>query len=344
MASRVTVEEFMALRRRGIPVIDVRSPGEYGKASVPGAVSIPLFTDEERAMVGTIYTKKGSVKAVQLGLEYVGPRLAAYTQRALDLRSDELLVYCWRGGNRSASMGWLFETVGLRSIILEGGYKAYRNYLLDGFRRSFRLIVIGGRTGSGKSDVLRALASAGEQVIDLEAIASHKGSAFGAIGEPEQPSTEYFENMLFDVLSRFDVTKPIWIEDESLNIGKVVIPREFFSTMSLSPMVLVQASDDERLDRIMRDYAFADPEVIVSCIRKIEKRMGSERCSQACKMALEGDMRSAAALCLKYYDKLYDNGISKAKADERVAGKYFHKTSEKVDIDYLISLKNKIVR
>ena len=150
--------------------------------------------------------------------------------------------------------------------------------------------------------------------------------------------------MLFDVLSQFDDTKPIWIEDESLNIGKVVIPREFFSTMSLSPMVLVQASDDERLDRIMRDYSSADPQVIVSCIRKIEKRMGSQRCSQACRMSMDGDLRSAAALCLKYYDKLYDNGISKAEADERIAGNYYHKSSEKVDIDYLISLKNKIVR
>ena len=344
MASRVTIEEFMALRKMGIPVIDVRSPGEYGKASVPGAFSIPLFTDEERAMVGTVYTKKGSVKAVQLGLEYVGPRLAAYTQRALDLRSDELLVYCWRGGNRSASMGWLFETVGLKSIILEGGYKAYRNYLLDGFERSFRLIVIGGRTGSGKSDILKALASAGEQVVDLEAIASHKGSAFGAIGEPEQPSTEYFENMLYDLLSRFDITKPVWIEDESLNIGKVVIPRGFFSRMSLSPMVLVQAPDEERLDRIMRDYSYADPQVIVSCIRKIEKRMGSERCNQACRLSMEGDLRSAAALCLKYYDKLYDNGISKAKTDGRIAGSYIHRSDYKIDIDYLISLKNKIVR
>ncbi len=305
MAEYLNIEQFLKKSREGTPIIDVRSPAEYEHAHIPNATNIPLFDNEQRAIVGTIYKRQGRTLAIQKGLEFVGPQLREFTRIAFRLKSDEVLIHCWRGGMRSSSMAWLLELVGLKCYLLEGGYKAYRNYVLNYFARDYKLIILGGCTGSGKTDLLESLQKAGEQTLDLEAIARHKGSAFGAIGKEEQPSSEHFENLLFDELSKLEIYKPIWTEDESINIGKVFIPKAIWNNMLQSELIEVKTDYDIRLNRILRDYACFDKELLIDSIKKIEKRLGYDKCKVAIQACLDSDLKKAATICLAYYDKLY---------------------------------------
>ncbi|MBK8554971.1 MAG: tRNA 2-selenouridine(34) synthase MnmH [Lewinellaceae bacterium] len=210
-------------------LLDVRSPGEYAQGHIPGAFSFPLFSDEERARVGTTYKQANPEAALLLGLDLVGPKMGHFVVEALKLsRNKKLAVHCWRGGQRSKSMAWLLRLAGCDVVTLNGGYKAFRHEALDQYHlHPYNLRVVGGRTGSGKTKVLQALRDMGEQIIDLEGLAHHKGSAFGAIGEQEQPSVEQFENDLFFALRALDPQKRIWIENESRSIGRVYIPTGF---------------------------------------------------------------------------------------------------------------------
>lgn len=345
MAGVVDIDAFISYMDAGRPVIDVRSPSEYMHAHIPGAVSIPLFDDDERASVGTIYTKQSKVKAVQKGLEFVGPKLKRFSDTALSLGSKDLLVYCWRGGMRSGAMSWLFEMLDLKCVRLEGGYKSYRSHVLDSFRKEYKLIVVGGCTGSGKTDLLSELACRGEQVIDLEALACHKGSAFGSMGEDPQPSSEYFEHLIFDTLRKFDRNRAVWIEDESANVGRVFVPRDLFLQMRCAPMLIMNTSYQARLARIMRVYAAFPPDQIAPYILKIEKRMGPDRCKRAYEACLAGDVTQAAVLCLEYYDKSYR---SQLEGRRRECREYVEEECREMDVrdftDRIIDLKNKFYR
>ncbi len=312
MAEYLSVEDFLSLaQNEAYPIVDVRSPSEYNHAHIPGAVSIPVFNDDQRAVVGTLYKKQGRVQAVQKGLEFVGPELKSFTKKALALKSDTVLVHCWRGGMRSASMAWLFETVGLKVYLLDGGYKSYRNYVLDYFSRDYKLIVLGGCTGAGKTDILQELENRGEQVVDLEGLANHKGSAFGAIGQMQQPSTEHFEHLFFNKLRNMDIQKPIWVEDESANVGRIFIPKDFFARLRGSSLIKVDADYEIRLSRIMRDYACLDVNALCESIKKLEKRLGFDKTKEAVNFCESGDIESAVRICLAYYDKLYNSSLEK---------------------------------
>ncbi|HEU4717669.1 MAG TPA: tRNA 2-selenouridine(34) synthase MnmH, partial [Bacteroidia bacterium] len=215
MPTRLSIENFL-LESTGIPVADVRSPAEFAGGHIPGAFNIPLFTNEERAAVGTIYKQQGNEAAVLKGLEFVGPKMTAFILKAREnAPGKKIAVHCWRGGMRSASMAWLFETAGMEVLLLSGGYKAYRNFVLSNTGRKFDLRVVGGETGSGKTDILHELARKGEQVLDLEGLARHKGSSYGAIGQDPQPTVEQFENDFVHALTKLDPSRPVWIEDES---------------------------------------------------------------------------------------------------------------------------------
>lgn len=315
MADVLSIERFLSKAREGVPVIDVRSPAEYAHAHIPGAVSIPLFDDDERAAVGTIYNRKGRVKAVRRGLDIVGGKLGMFADEALSLKSSELLVYCWRGGMRSASMAWLFETLDLKCHTLEGGYKNYRNYVLEYFRRPLKLVVLGGCTGAGKTDILHELERRGEQVVDLEGLANHKGSAFGMIGEDPQPSNEMFEHKIFEKLCTFDVGRRIWIEDESRNVGKNLIPEGLWNQMVPADMIIVDTDYDVRLDRIMKVYAPYPVELLAASIKKIERRIGLEKCKKAYDACMAGNILEAARICLAYYDKMYLSQLEDRKKE-----------------------------
>lgn len=308
MSKEIPIEKFLELSNN-TPIIDVRSPAEYEQAHIPGALNLPLFSNEERALIGTIYKQKGKVKAVTAGLDIVGPKLVSFTKFALSMHNETILIHCWRGGMRSASMAWLLETVGLKCNILAGGYKSYRTYIREQLERPFNIILLGGFTGSGKTDLLKLLNENGKQMIDLEGIAHHKGSAFGAIGQSVQPSTEMFENLLYLNLSKLDPSKPIWVEDESHNIGKVFIPEPFWLQMRQSPLVVIDATFEQRLERLVRDYGNYPTQNLIASIQKIEKRLGFDKCKLALEACENNNIKTAAEICLLYYDKAYNNQL-----------------------------------
>jgi tRNA 2-selenouridine synthase len=304
-------QTFLELSRT-IPVIDVRAPKEFLQGHIPNAHSLPLFTDEERTVVGIEYARKGKDAALLRGLEIVGPKMAGFVEKARDIAPDhEILVHCWRGGMRSEAMAWLLQFAGIKTAVLEGGYRAYRRYCKSSFGNSQPLIVLGGLTGSGKTELLHQLSGIGEQVVDLERLANHKGSAFGALGQPDQPTNEQFENDLAAEWLKLDVTKPAWIEDESLNIGKVIIPELLFHKMAKSLVVFVDVPFDERVERLVREYGNFDKTGLSAVILKISKRIGGDVANTAVRALLYGDAKSAIAIVLKYYDKTYQYGLSK---------------------------------
>jgi tRNA 2-selenouridine synthase len=313
---KIPADEFLRLRP-GIPVVDVRSPGEYAAGHIPGAVNIPLFDDAGRAEVGTIYKKEGSEKAVLRGIDIAAPQMSAKLVRALELATDrELLVHCWRGGMRSEAMAWLFATGGIRPLLLEGGYKAYRNHILAALGKNRRFIILGGLTGSGKTGILKHMMTTGHQVTDLEGLASHRGSAFGALGQPPQPSSEQFANMLFDDLSGKDENTHTWLEDESRNIGTVFMPDNFFERMQAAPVVALMMSIETRMPRLLEEYTMFPADQIEASVMRISKRLGGDRTREAVEALRRGDYPTAIRITLEYYDKSYNYGLSRRPAGQ----------------------------
>jgi len=307
LPERLCIEDFLPLTDSW-PLVDVRSPNEYAQGHIPGAVNIPLFNDEERAAVGTRYKQGGNENAVQLGLEIVGPKLAELAKQAKkEARNKRILIYCWRGGARSASMAWLFETAGLNVSVLEGGYKAYRRFIREQFSEQAKLVVLGGFTGSGKTDILKQLEKQGAQFLDIEGVAHHKGSAFGRLGQMEQPTNEQFENNLADHWRKFNFDHIIWVEDESRVLGNCSINDPLFKKMRSSILIKIILPKSERIKRLVREYGTFDVELLTQSIDKIRQRMGGLAVKQA-KEALEAaDMSTVADLTLTYYDKAYNH-------------------------------------
>jgi len=312
MAELIQIESFISLSAR-FPIIDVRAPLEFRQGHIPGALNIPLFDDQERKVVGTAYKQVNKEAAMYAGLEFAGKklvRLAKEGERAAG-RNKTLLVRCWRGGMRSKSMVWLFETMGITCYLLEGGYKSYRSYVREVLSRPLNLLVIGGRTGSGKTAILQHLSLKGEQMIDLEGLAHHKGSAFGALGELDQPSTEQFENELCRVILPLDSGKITWIEDESRNVGKCVIPGELFTRMREAALVFLDISRELRARHLVGDYAQYGQGELRTCVLKIEKRLGGDRTREALEAIDQEDYYQTAMITLHYYDKAYMYSLEK---------------------------------
>lgn len=302
------------------PIIDVRSPGEYARGHIPGAANLPLFTDGERAVVGTLYKHSGRDAAMLEGLRIVGPKLAEIVERARQLAPDgSVRLHCWRGGERSGSVAWLLDKAGFPEVFtLKGGYKAFRGSVRSSFDATYDLRVLGGATGSGKTAVLAILAELGEQVVDLEHLARHKGSSFGALGEAEQPSTEHFENLLWQALRGLDPGRPIWVEDESLMIGRVRLPDAFFARMRHAMLYLVQTPVDQRADRLVVDYGGFPREQLAEAILRIRKRLGPQHCRSALEALEAGDLRTVALTSLVYYDKAYRRSLEDRTPDRTV--------------------------
>lgn len=314
----ITIEDF--LREREItPVIDVRSPSEFKKGHIPGAHNIPLFSDEERAIVGTKYVQESRYSSVIAGLDMVGPKLSSFVDAATKIAPNgKLLVYCWRGGMRSSSMSWLLNLAGINSKTLIGGYKSYRRYSKEYLSKPFKLVVLGGMTGSGKTEIILELSKYGQQIIDLEGLANHKGSAFGAIGQKPQPSTEFFENLLFEDLLKLDLEKYIWVEDESKAIGSVFIPQEFFNQMLNSPVIAIERSTETRIKRLTSEYTNCNPQLLVDSVNKIAKRLGGDNVAKAIQSIGFGNFEEAVGISLRYYDKAYQYGLSNKKTKPKI--------------------------
>ncbi len=315
----ISVANFLELQRDSI-VVDVRTPSEYAKGHIVGSANMPLFSDEERAVVGTIYKKQGRDRAVERGLDFVGPKMSHYIREARKLSeggTKRLLLYCWRGGMRSNSLAWLLKTAGFDVEVLNGGYKAYRRYFLSKLSVGYwEFVILGGPTGCGKSYILNEMVGLGEQVIDLEAIARHRGSAFGVYGYNEpQPTSEQFANEVFNTLAYFDNNKMVWCEGESASIGKVFMPNELYNRIQGSKFILFTLPVEVRLDHIMKDYGSCPKEILIQSFTNITKRLGFDRAKMAIELIESGDIRSAADIALAYYDKGYSHSIESRKGE-----------------------------
>ena len=322
MGDKVDIREVLK-HREDWQIIDVRSPGEYAAGHIPGAINIPLFTDEQRARVGTLYTQVSPESAFREGLDIAGSRMGWMIdslKRSADPSRRKQLVHCWRGGKRSQAVQWLFNFSGAETIRLEGGYKQYRSFLQQFFTSNpFTLKKLGGCTGAGKTEILQALAVQGEQVIDLEYLAHHKGSAFGAIGEQDQPTTEQFENNLLEAFLGLDPDRPVWLENESKSIGKTHIPDGLWEAMREAVLYSIEVDIDIRLDRALKYYTEpVDLDKLRQSFEKIYKRLGGEAYQRALDALDQQDLRTAASIALTYYDKAYRFQISQWPHDRLV--------------------------
>lgn len=293
---------FDDLRDPQYAIIDVRSPAEYQQGHIPNAVNIPLFSNDERAHVGTLYVQQGATIAFDEGLRYVGPRMLELVEQARALQRP-LIVYCWRGGMRSSSVAWLYAAAGLQTRIVPRGYKGFKAWARNVIAQPWKYHVIGGMTGAGKTDYLHDLIGRGEQVLDLEALAHHKGSVFGAMGP--QPTTEHVHNMIAMSLASCDPSREIFIEDESRPIGTVYLPEVLFDAMQSARMTTLDTPREERIARLVRDYGEVSAEMLLSAFSRIERKLGGERYARACEAVAAGDLATAADLALSYYDATY---------------------------------------
>jgi tRNA 2-selenouridine synthase len=311
VVERIDIKEFLN-RVHNLPVIDVRSPAEFHQGHIPGAINLPLFDNEERAIVGTIYKNSGRDAAVLKGLELAGPKLAGFIKKLHQLAPQrEILVHCWRGGMRSEHMSWLFDQAGFRTALLDGGYKSYRKFIRQSFFNDAKIVVIGGFTGSGKTDILHQLAISGEQALDLEMLACHKGSVFGALGQGAQPTNEQFENNIYQQWQAFNQKKRIWIEDESRSLGSVIIPDPLFEQMSRAPLIVLEISKDDRIRRLVKEYAEFDKAFLRDALLKISEKLGGTRMKEALEALEKNDFYQVTKLVLNYYDKAYLHAVSR---------------------------------
>ena len=296
------------------PILDVRAPAEYAQGHIPGALSLPLFSDEERARIGTTYKQVNPEKAVLLGLDFFGPKMRTMVEQAKKLApGQEVRLHCWRGGMRSGAVQWLLELGGLHVNLLDKGYKDYRHWALAEMARPRQLRVLGGSTGSGKTAVLHALAAQGEPVLDLEGLANHLGSSFGALGQPPQPTQEQFENDLAAVLATLPDDRPIWVEDESRSIGSLGIPNDFFAQMQAAPLLVLDVPREARVQYLAADYGRHDAGELASAVLRLRKRLGGLVTKEALGAIAENDMPRMVELVLAYYDKSYGYGLEGRK-------------------------------
>ena len=297
-------------------LMDVRTPAEFEKGHIPNAMNFPLFDNEERIEVGTLYRQLGPDDALIRGLELVGPKMAKFVKEAKDIiQEKEAVLYCWRGGKRSRSMSWLFDNVGIKTFVVEGGYKSYRRHVRHCFHvMNPKFIVLGGPTGSGKTNILHELIKQGEQVIDLEGLANHKGSAFGWIGEDEQPAIEHFENLLLEALNKMDLSKRIWIENESRLVGKVYLPEGFWEKMKSSHLINIDIPYEARVQILVDNYTADNAPELIHSFDKIKKRLGLENIKKAKDAVESDDFHEAARIALKYYDKTYSELLKDNKS------------------------------
>jgi tRNA 2-selenouridine synthase len=308
---KINIELFLQLSE-SIPIADVRSPSEFIFGHIPGAINIPLFDDKEREAVGIKYKKEGRLPAIIEGLKHSGPALMNKLEQGLKSADyGKLLVHCWRGGMRSEAMAWLFSLGDLEVGVLEGGYKSYRRYVTEILSEKRKMIILGGMTGSSKTHILRTLRSSGQQVLDLEQLANHKGSAFGSLGQLLQPTTEQFSNSLYNEFVKLSSDLPLWVEDESRNIGSVFMPDSFYQNMQGTPLIILVMDLKMRLPRLLEEYSSYPREALKESVSKINKRLGGDKTKDAILAIERGDFAKAIEIVLYYYDKAYLFGLKK---------------------------------
>lgn len=322
-----------------LPIIDVRSPGEFKQGHIPGAFNIALFTDEERAVVGTAYKKESKERAIEIGYEFVNPKLKDFITKSVAVAPEKaVVVHCWRGGMRSHAFADHLVENGFKKVyLIEKGYKSFRNYVLTFFEQSFKLKVLGGYTGTGKTEILHFLEQKGQQVIDLEGLANHRGSAFGGIDLEPQPTTEQFENQLFSKLHHLNPNRPIWIEDESRTIGKVSIPHLFYLQMRNMPVYFLNVPLAERIDCLVGTYATLNQDKLADAIGHIGKKLGYDNAKFALEALQNKNYHKVVDIILVYYDKYYLKGLHK-RQESRIQELEISSADHEETADFLIRL------
>lgn len=306
MITQLETEEFLI---RQETLIDVRSPGEFLEGHIPGAVNLPILNDAHRAQVGTMYKKKGKEAAISLGHKLVDPLRDEILQNLREITDrNEVRLYCARGGLRSRYMASFFAANGLKVYILTGGYKSYRNAVLEFIGSFKKLIILSGFTGSGKTEILQSMSKQGAQVLDLEKLASHKGSAFGSLGMENQPLSSMFHNSIFNDLRNFNPNAPVWVENESHTIGKVFLPPVLWDHMKNAPGVELVLPPEERVRFTLQNYGNFTGEQLKGCVQNLKRRLGDEEMRSICMLIDEGCLEEAVHRLFKYYDKSYEYG------------------------------------
>ncbi|HLX24692.1 MAG TPA: tRNA 2-selenouridine(34) synthase MnmH [Usitatibacter sp.] len=308
-------------------ILDARSPSEFAEDHLPHAINTPVLDDEERALVGTIYKQRGAFEAKRVGAPLVSKNIARHLEeRFADRpRTWRPLVYCWRGGGRSGALAHVLRQVGWDAMRLDGGYKAFRRQVVDDLEKlplRFRYRVICGATGSGKSRLLEALSAAGAQVLDLEALAAHRGSVLGELPDSPQPSQKSFETSLWSVLSRADPARPVFVESESKKVGNLRVPEALITRMRDSECLRLEASTLTRVKLLMEDYAHfvRDPQALSGKLDLLRSLHGAERIEGWKALLSRGDWDALVADLLEsHYDPAYRRSLFRNYRDAQHA-------------------------
>lgn len=301
-------------------IIDARSPAEFAIDHIPGSLNLPVLSDAERAEVGAIYVQQSSFKARRIGGAYVARNVARYMETVMAEwpASMRPLVYCWRGGMRSNSMGLILANVGWRASVLAGGYRTYRSEVV---RRLYEgeplknVVLLDGHTGSGKTEVLARLSAQGVQTIDLEGLAAHRGSLFGGLPGRPQPSQKQFESHLLAALLGLDPSRPVVVEAESSKVGQLMVPPVLWSAMNAAPRIVLSAHAARRAHYIASSYSDLgrDPETLVALLTRLPDRPGRKRLEAWTALVRAGRLEElAAALIEAHYDPAYERAARKA--------------------------------
>ncbi len=382
---KVQIEQFLLLAKQH-PVFDVRSPAEFAHAHIPKAYNLPLFNDEERKIIGTAYIQQSRQQAIKIGLEYFGVKMKSMieevegivascqlpiasnkypaTDNGQQTISNIILIHCWRGGMRSAALAWLLDLYGYKVYTLSGGYKAFRNWTLKQFDKKYNFKVLGGYTASGKTILIQELDRLGYPVINLEDLANHKGSAFGALGEDPQPSQEMFENMLaMELMEKGSVNvgvrpsaragtdsddtvgrgwKEIWLEDESQRIGLLTIPKNIWEKMRESPLYFIDINLEERLNYLLNTYGAFEKEKLANAIIRIQKRLGGLETKKAIKYLSENNIFECFRILLNYYDKWYTKGLHNRENLDSLLNRIVCSNVKTGNVDKLELLQNRL--
>jgi tRNA 2-selenouridine synthase len=316
MIHPITINDLMKLGD-AVPVADVRTPAEFTQGHMPGAFNIPLFTNEERVEVGITYKQVSREAAILLGFDRVGGKWSGFIRQALEIApGKKIAVHCWRGGMRSGAMAWALNLYGFDVYLLDGGYKSYRKWVHRQFETIYQLLILGGMTGSGKTKILQQLRALGEQVIDLEELAQHRGSSYGTMNKLVQPTQEQFENNLAEQLKQLDGQRRIWVEDESITIGRRLIPKPFWSQMYDAGLIDIKVPLEQRIEALVGEYGPLDKDFLVECTERIKKRLGPEQTKNAVAAIRDDRMSDFIRLIVVYYDKTYRMGLSRRKAGQ----------------------------
>ncbi|MGI6548840.1 MAG: tRNA 2-selenouridine(34) synthase MnmH [Syntrophomonadales bacterium] len=310
MIKDIGVEQALSLDRAVF--VDLRSPVEFQDSHIPGAKNIPLFSDQERSEVGIIYRYRGPASAKSKGLEVVAPRLASMVSKIQETaRGNNMVLYCWRGGDRSDAIARVLDIMQVDGYRLSGGYKAYRNHVLQELREmpQGRVVVLHGLTGTGKTEIIRRMAEDGWPAIDLEDLANHRGSVFGGLGLREQPKQKLFDSLLYENMKQFAEHHYLIVESESKKIGKLFLPDHLYAKMREGMHVLVYDNLENRIKRLHREYVEDTRNKtndFLECVQGLKRYLGKTKTQELTELIYNGKLSDAIRILLTdYYDPLY---------------------------------------